>query len=235
MEELNAEVVEEVAEQDFTEESENAQRATEKSDAKPKTPYFTARRIAYIATFTAMSFILRFFEFPILPAVQFLKFDFSDLFVLICGYALGPVAGLISGVLKEVIYGIFFTKTAFVGELANIIVLIPFVLLPSIMYKKHKGIKSVILWLGVACVLRVAWSFPVNLLLTFPVFLGFKWEAGMAFFLKVWQWVMLFNFIKTIILAVLVLLLYKAVSRLINLINKKFDERKAKRNNAQPS
>lgn len=35
--------------------------------------YFTARRIAYIATFTAISFALRFLQFPILPAVPFLK------------------------------------------------------------------------------------------------------------------------------------------------------------------
>ena len=203
--------------------------------ADKNTRFFTARRIAYIATFTAMSFALRFLEFPILPAVQFLQFDFSDLFVLVCGYALGPISGLICGVMKEVIYGIFFTKTAFVGELANIVVLVPFVLLPSFMYKKYKGIKSVVLWLGVACLLRVVWSFPVNLLLTFPVFLGFKWQSGMNFFLSVWYWVMLFNLIKTVILAVGVLLLYKSVSRLIALINKKFDDRKANKNKVQAS
>ena len=120
--------------------------------------YFTARRIAYIATFTAISFALRFLQFPILPAVPFLKFDFSDAFILICAYALGPVAGIIAGVMKEVIYGIAFTGSAFVGEIANIIILIPFILIPSIMYKKHKGIKSVLFWLAVACVVRTIWS-----------------------------------------------------------------------------
>lgn len=188
--------------------------------------YFTARRIAYIATFTAISFALRFLQFPILPAVPFLKFDFSDAFILICAYALGPVAGIIAGVMKEVIYGIAFTGSAFVGEIANIIILIPFILIPSIMYKKHKGIKSVFFWLAVACVVRTIWSIPVNLLLNFPAFMGFNWELGMSMFWKVWYWATLFNLIKNIILAVVVMLLYKSVSRLIHLINSKFDKEK---------
>ena len=188
--------------------------------------YFTARRIAYIATFTAISFALRFLQFPILPAVPFLKFDFSDAFILICAYALGPVAGIIAGVMKEVIYGIAFTGSAFVGEIANIIILIPFILIPSIMYKKHKGIKSVLFWLAVACVVRTIWSIPVNLLLNFPAFMGFNWELGMSMFWKVWYWATLFNLIKNIILGVVVMLLYKSVSRLIHLINSKFDKEK---------
>ena len=189
-----------------------------------KGEYFSTLRIVYIATFTAISFALRFWSFPILNAVPFLELDFSDVFVLIAGYSLGPVAGIITGVLKEVIYGICFTKTMFVGELANIIIMLPFVLIPSIMYKKHKGIKSVIFWIVVACVVRTLWSFPANLLLTFPAFTGFKWTEGMAFYMSVWYWVMLFNFIKCVILAAVVMVLYKSVSRLIGLINGKFEK-----------
>ena len=72
--------------------------------------YFTATRIAYLALFTALSFVLRLpsFEFMIFPAVPFLKMDFSNTFVMIAGFALGPVSGIIVGALKEVLYGLFF-------------------------------------------------------------------------------------------------------------------------------
>lgn len=206
--------------------SDEMQKVEKQSKGAIIKQYFTARRIAYIATFTALSFALRFLQFPILPAVPFLKFDFSDAFILICAYALGPVAGIIAGVMKEVIYGIAFTGSAFVGEVANIIILIPFILIPSIMYKKHKGIKSVLLWLAIACIVRTIWSIPVNMFLNFPAFVGFNWELGMKTFLKVWHWATLFNFIKNIILAVVVMLLYKSVSRFIHLINSKFDKDK---------
>lgn len=190
--------------------------------------YFTATRIAYIAIFTALSFVLRLLQFSVLGATPYLKLDFSDAFILICAYALGPVAGIISGVLKEVIYGICFTSTAFVGELANIIVMLPFILIPSILYKKHKGIKSVLIGLAIACVVRTVWSIPVNMLLNFPVFVGFNWPVGIKTFLKVWYWATLFNLIKVAVLSAVVFLLYKPLSKLIKLTGEKFAKLKKK-------
>ncbi|MDE6356202.1 MAG: ECF transporter S component [Clostridia bacterium] len=191
--------------------------------------YFTATRIAYLAVFTALSFALRLLQFSVLPAVPYLQLDFSDVFVLVCGYALGPVSGITCAVLKELIYGICFTKTSFVGELANVIILLPLVLIPSILYKKHKGIKSVLIAMSIACAVRVAWSFPVNWLLNFPVFVGFNWPYGMSMFLKVWYWAMLFNLIKTVALAAVTLLIYKPLSKLIKLTNEKFSGLKRKK------
>ncbi len=188
--------------------------------------YFTATRIAYIGVFTALSLALRFLQFSVLPAVPYLQLDFSDAFVFVCGYALGPVSGTITLVLKELIYGIIGSKTFFVGELANVVITLPFLLITSLIYKKHKGIKAVLVGMAIACTVRVLWSFPVNWLLNFPVFVGFDWPRGMSMFLKVWYWAMLFNLIKTVVLAAVVMLLYKPLSRLIQLTSEKFDRRK---------
>lgn len=188
--------------------------------------YFTATRIAYIGVFTALSLALRFLQFSVLPAVPYLQLDFSDAFVFICGYALGTVSGTITLVLKELIYGIIGSKTFFVGELANVVITLPFLLITSIIYKKHKGIKAVLAGMAIACTVRVLWSFPVNWLLNFPVFVGFDWPRGMSMFLKVWYWAMLFNLIKTVVLTAVVMLLYKPLSRLIQLTSDKFDRRK---------
>ncbi|MDE6505566.1 MAG: ECF transporter S component [Clostridia bacterium] len=205
------------------------QKTNKKSAKEVLKNYFTATRIAYLGVFTALAFALRLLQFSVLPAVPYLQLDFSDTFVMVCAYALGPVAGMICGVLKELIYGICFTKTAFVGELANVIIMLPLVLIPSVLYKKNKGIKSVIIAMSIACAVRVAWSFPVNWLLNFPVFVGMNWETGMPMFLKVWYWAMLFNLIKTVALAVTTLLLYKPLSRLIKLTSEKFEAVSKKR------
>lgn len=193
--------------------------------------YFTATRIAYIAIFTALSYALRFLEFALLPGtpISFLKLDFSNIFPLLGGFALGPLAGMIIGVLKEVLW-IFFSSTFGVGEIANIIMMLPFVLIPTIAYKRHKGIKSVIIFITIGCIAQVIWSFPVNWLFNFPVFVGFNWPFGMAFFMNnyVWGWVMLFNLIKAVSISVIVLLIYKSVSKLIKLTNEKFSKRKIK-------
>lgn len=190
--------------------------------------YFTATRIAYMAIFTALSYLLYmpFLEFAIIPAVDFLKIDFSNSFVMIAGFALGPVAGLVVGVLKEILHALTFSSTVGIGELANIIVMLPYVLIPSITYKKFKGIKTVLVTLAIGCVCQTLLSFPVNYFLNFPFYFQFNWEAGMSFFMSVWYWVLLFNLVKTVLISVVVILIYKPLSRLIKLTNAKFSKRK---------
>lgn len=185
--------------------------------------YFSATRMAYIAVFTALAYILYmpFLEFWIIPAVPFLKIDFSNSFVMIAGFSLGPIAGVIVGVLKEILHALTFSQTVGVGELANVIVMLPYVLIPSIIYKKHKGIKTVLITLAIGCIVQTVWSFPVNCLITFPFFLQ-SFEGGMAMYLDNWYWVVLFNFVKTVLITAAVLLLYKPLSKLIKITNAKF-------------
>ena len=189
--------------------------------------YFTATRIAYLAVFTALAYILRMppFEFVIFPAVDFLKMDFSNTFVMIAGFALGPVSGIIVGVLKELLYALTFSQTVGIGELANILFILAYAFLPSIIYIKHKGIKVVVLSLIGGCILQVVMSVPINYLLNFPFYFtmfGGTWTDGMEFYLSVWYWAVLFNLIKAVLITVATLLLYKPLSRLIKATNAKF-------------
>ncbi len=195
--------------------------------------YFTATRIAYLAIFTALAFVLRLppFEFVIFPAVEFLKIDFSNTFVMIAGFALGPVAGIIVGVLKEVLYGLMFSQTVGIGELANILFILTYALVPSIVYVKHKGIKTVIVTLAIGCFLQTVLSVPINYLLNFPFYFTMfsgSWTDGMEFYLQVWYWAVLFNLVKAVLITAATLILYKPLSRLIKATAAKFDSKKIK-------
>ncbi len=241
--ELSAEIAEQTVEETV------ATEAAAQSVVKPKNRknigeafknYFTATRMAYLAVFTALSFILRLpvFEFPIIPAVPFLKVDFSGTFIMIAAFALGPTAGVVVSVIKELLYALSFTQTVGVGELANIIIMLPYILIPSIIYKKHKGIKSVLISLAIASVAQAVISIPVNYLLTFPFFLiayagAADWATGMEFYLTVWYWALLFNFVKTALLTAAVLILYKQLSKLIKITNAKFNSLKKKKKKEQ--
>lgn len=195
--------------------------------------YFTATRITYIAIFTAISYVLYLFDFSILPAVSFLKIDFSNVFVMIAGFSLGPVAGVIVGVLKELLHGLTMGNTAFVGELANVLFMLPYMLIPAIVYKKHKGIKTVIVTLLLGCVAQCIVCIPVNYLLNFPAYLkafaGYSWKQGMDFFLSVWYWAVLFNLIKTLMISAVTIIIYKPLSNLIKMTNAKFEKLDSKR------
>ncbi|MCD8294261.1 MAG: ECF transporter S component [Clostridia bacterium] len=195
--------------------------------------YFTATRIAYIAIFTALSYVLGLFDFSVIPAVAFLKVDFSNTFVMIAGFSLGPVAGTIVAVLKELLHAITFGQTAFVGELANILLVLPYMLIPAIAYRKHKGIKAVIITLILGCVAQCIVCIPVNWLLNFPAYLmaftGTTWKEGMDYFWDLWYFALAFNAIKTVLVSVATLIIYKPLSKLIKLTAAKFDKAKARR------
>lgn len=221
------------------EENTTVDTSTTQTDEKPKKStkqilanYFTATRMAYLALFTAFAYVLYlpWLEFPLFPAVPFMKVDFSNTFVMIAGFALGPIAGVVVGVLKEILHSLTFSQTVGVGELANILMMLPYVLIPSLIYKKRKGIKTVIVALALGCIAQVIWSVPVNYTLTFPFFYSAfgmgSWAEGMKFYLSVWYWAVLFNLIKTVLITVAVMILYKSISRLIKLTNDKFTKRK---------
>ena len=219
---------EEIEQLEQTPESTEIQTVERKKSAKQIfANYFTATRMAYMAVFTALAYILYmpWLEFYIIPAVPFLKIDFSNSFVMIAGFSLGPIAAVVVGVLKEILHALTFSSTVGIGELANIIVMLPYILIPSIVYKWHKGIKTVLLLLAIGSIGQTVMSFPVNYLINFPFFLH-SWEKGTSFFLDVWYWVILFNFVKTVLISVAVLLLYKPLSRLIKMTNEKFTKRK---------
>ncbi|MCM1368419.1 MAG: tRNA (adenosine(37)-N6)-threonylcarbamoyltransferase complex ATPase subunit type 1 TsaE [Roseburia sp.] len=198
---------------------------SKKRDRRSVKAFFTAKNITRMSVFTVLAYILYMpiFEFSLIPAVPFLKVDFSNAFVMIAGFAMGPIAAVVVGILKELLHALTFSQTVGVGELANIIIMLPYVIIPSVFYARHKNIKTVFITLAVGCVLQGIWSIPVNYILTFPFFLmayagASTWRAGMDFYLTVWYWAVLFNFVKTLLVSGAVLLLYKHFQRLFRYI-----------------
>lgn len=213
---------------------EDVTRAEQKKSAgEVLAGYFTPTRIAYMALFTALSYAVGLLDFSLLPGtpVAFLKLDFSNVFVMIGGFAMGPVAGVIIAVLKELLHALTVGNTAFVGEFANILFVLPYLLVPAIIYRKHKNIKTVLWTLAIGCIGACLVSMPVNYFLNFPAFtvaFGGTWEAGKQLFADVWYWALLFNLIKTVSVSAVVLLLYKPLSLLIKKTAEKFEGKKRK-------
>lgn len=222
-------------EQEQTNETFSAVQPKKRKAKEVVAGYFTPTRIAYIGIFTAIAYVLYLFDFPILPStpVFFLELDFSNAFVMIGGFTLGPVAGVIIAVLKELIHALTVGHTMFVGELANILFVLPYMLIPAIVYKKHKGLKTVIITLILGCLALLAVCIPVNYLLNFPAFYYFgglgTWQEGMQLTLDLWYWVLLFNGIKVVLITVVTLVLYKPLSRLIKATNAKFGKMRGKK------
>lgn len=111
-----------------------------------KEKVLTTRKIATIGMFSAIAGILMSVEIPLGFIPETYKFEIGDLPGLICGFAFGPVAGVLVEMFKVFIKVILFrpTSTAFVGELANFVIGSSLVLPATIVYWSKKTKKGAV-------------------------------------------------------------------------------------------
>lgn len=133
--------------------------------------FFTAKNMAKIGIFSALATVLYFVNFP-LPMLfpPFLKIHFSDLPALICGFALGPIGGAMTVAVK-VLIKLPFTDTFGVGELADLITGLAFVLPASIIYQRNKNKSSALIGLAIGSACSVLTSLLANRFVIIPFYL----------------------------------------------------------------
>lgn len=189
----------------------SAPREEMPADRKRGKAYFCASRIAKIAMFAALAYVVTFLEFPIFPAAPFLQLDFSSVFVLLGGFMYGPVAAVIISAVKELL-SLLDTSTGGIGEIANFLITFSFVIVPTLVYRWKKGLKYVIITLAVGCILQIAAGLLTNRYINFPLYMG---ESAEESFNALWWYIILFNLIKGVAVSVVTVLLYKRVSWLL--------------------
>lgn len=173
---------------------------------------FTTRHLVIMALFVALSYVVSLLSFPVFAATPYFKLDFGNVFIMLTGFMLGPVQGVIVCILKEAI-SIFSSGTGGVGELANMLMTCSFILLPSIVYRYKKGLKTVIATLLGACVIGIIAALLANRFIIFPLYMG---AGAAAVFKDVFWFAVAFNGIKTVSISLFTLLLYKRLSRFLN-------------------
>jgi len=203
--------------------------------ANEKTMVGTGKRlhstnyIAKVAILGAASWLIMLLEFPlafIFP--EFLKFDFSDIIPLIGSLALGPVAGILIELIKNLIH-MLQTSTSGVGELANFIVGAAFVGVAGVYYKIHKTKKGALIGLLLGVVAMVVAGGIVNYFITIPLYsillVPFDVIIGMSakvipaihdrFTLILYAFCP-FNLLKGVVLALITWPIYKKLSPILH-------------------
>ena len=190
----------------------------------------TARKTAMIGMFSAIAGVLMTIEFPVPFAPPFYGIDASELPVLICGFAFGPVASILTEFVKIIIKLLFKpTSTAFVGELANFCVGCSMILPATLIYHARKKKATAVIGsaAGTLCMTVFGTLFnAVYLLPTFAVMYGMPLEAiiGMGteinsnitnVFTFVAFCVAPLNLLKGSVVSVLTFLLYKPLSPIL--------------------
>ena len=186
--------------------------------------HFSTTHIVYMALFTALSFAVTFLEFPIFPATPWFKLDFANVFFMFEGFLFGPVEAIVSITIKELLC-LTKSNSMFVGEIANWLMSVGYILIPSIAYRFKKGKWWVALFLFFGSLLQIAVSMPANQFITYPLFMPAN-HAEM--FASTWYFALAFNAVKSVAVSLVVFVAYKPLSRLIKLTRERLEKKTSK-------
>lgn len=178
----------------------------------------STNKLIKISLLSAIAVVIMYFEFPILPAFDWLKIDFSDIPALIGAFAYGPITGVVIEALKLALR--FFlkgTQTGGIGELANFIIGAAFMIPAGLIYSRNKTRKNAIIAMITASIIMTVAGALANLYLLIPLYKNFlpalKEQAYVVNYLM--YGVIPFNLIKGVAVSAITLIIYKKVSVLI--------------------
>lgn len=132
----------------------------------------TTKNMTRVSVLSVIAFLLMYIKMPLaFIAPTFMSLDFSDLPILIGGFAMGPVYGIIISLIKNILHiAIQGTKTGGVGELSNFIVGASFVFAASSFYRNHKTYKDAVIALLIGVITLTVVASLSNYFIVFPLY-----------------------------------------------------------------
>lgn len=198
--------------------------------ASPKTQQpgstSTVRKLTTTAIMAAIATILMYVEFPIPIMPAFIKLDFSELPALLTSFALGPWYGALVCLLKNLIH-LPVTQSSGVGELANFLIGICFVIPAGLIYQRVKTRKGALLGSLAGAVIMAVISFPINYFIVYPFYTNFMpmegiigaYQAILPSIKGLTDALLIFNvpftFVKGLLDVIITFLIYKRLSPVI--------------------
>ena len=136
----------------------------------------SVQTLAKISILGALAFLVMLFEISLPFAPEFYKLGFDEVIVLLGGLALGPWAAVCIEALKIALNLIISgTMTMGVGEIANFLIGLAFVLPPVLLYQKNKTRKQACIGLVIGIISMTIIGGLLNYFVILPAY---------AFFMK---------------------------------------------------
>ena len=131
----------------------------------------STKELVLVAMLGAISAVLMLLEFNVPLVLPFIKMDFSELPIILGGFVLGPGAGVGVIVIKILLNFVFNgTVTAGVGEVANFVLSLCYMLPSVLIYQKMRTKKWAALAMVIGTVFASLMSVLMNTYVMFPVY-----------------------------------------------------------------
>ena len=169
---------------------------------------WSTKRIAMYARFVALSMAVSFVDFPIMPGVEWLKYDPSGIVSLVAGFAYGPAAAAIVSVLGFLPH--LFTNPW--GTLMAVLVALALSVPAALIYRRNKTRKGAVIGIIVGAIVALVVAIVGNLIVT-PFYAHMTTAQVVALIVPA---LLPFNALKFTIHGVITFLIYKPISNLLN-------------------
>ena len=195
--------------------------------------FFCAKRLAKLGIFSAVAVVLYFINVPLAFLFpSFLEINLSDLPILIGGFSLGPISGVIIALVRYLIK-LPFSSTMTVGELSDLINSLAFVLPASIMYYKNKTKKRAVIGILIGATCSVAVALVSNRFVVVPFYLELFFKGDLGVLVQVCKIIpnittenfysyyiffaaLPFNALRVVLVGTITIIVYKRISKLLN-------------------
>ncbi len=191
---------------------------------------FTTRTMVMTGMMSAVATVIYYLDFPVPLMPAFIKLDFSNVISMLAGFSLGPIPGIIVCLIKNVIQLLLkgFGTTMGIGNIFDFVTSAVLVLTSSLIYQRKKTRKGALIAVVAGVLAFSLITLPLNYFIVYPIY--FKAYGGEQAVLAAYKEIMpsvkntfaalcIFNqpftFIKGVICALIVMLIYKPLSPII--------------------
>lgn len=122
----------------------------------------STKQITSLGLLGAVAFLMMSaFSIPLIPGAQFLRFEPSEIPVLVASATFGPIAGVMTNLIKDILYFMFRAKGIF-GPLSDFLITSVFAFVVGWIYRKKPDSKGLIFACIVGTIARTIVMIPVN-------------------------------------------------------------------------
>ncbi|WP_210135573.1 ECF transporter S component [Staphylococcus sp. GDX8P80P] len=179
------------------------------------------KRLITISMLSAIAFILTFIKFPLPFLPPYLTLDFSDVPTLLATFLLGPVAGIIVALIKNIL-NFLFNMGDPVGPVANFLAGVSFLLSAYYVTKRQRQHahtpSSLVIGLAIGTIVMTIVLSVLNYFVLLPLY-GMIFNLGDVFNnlkIVILSGVIPFNIIKGVVISIIFVLLYNRLKRVLS-------------------
>lgn len=189
-------------------------------------------RVGIFGAMSAILYCVPFLKFPLPIFPSFLEFHFDEIPAFIAAFAYGPFSGLCVLLVKTIIK-LPMTNTLAIGEIADLLYSLAFILPAALYYKNHRQFKGALIGILIGLIIQLTVSLVLNVYIMFPFYMKLygmdeiqllrifqltnpsitdvRWSVGFIA-------VVPFNAIKDAAVIIVTLMVYKSLHRVIDKI-----------------